>query len=106
MNNEQKLILFFVVGMLGLSAHHVIMHENVHQIIFEHYDIESEISYGMEGGSCTAVIPSNMSIDDYREMNILHTWNELTGYNMITLCLSILFGSFVIAMAIMLRGGE
>lgn len=92
----KKLISLFLIGLLiwSVGASYVTYHETIHQNIFNHYDIKSNISINYFKLSGTT-IPS--SYDNYTEICLsMHTWNDIIGYNLAVFIYFIIILTFII----------
>ena len=68
----------FILLLFGMT----IEHEETHEEIFEAYGVDSNITYGLFSGVTTPNITDVMRLsnEEYRDMNILHSINELVSY--------------------------
>ncbi len=84
------LILFLFITLLYiLGMSHVILHENIHKHIFNHFDIKSKISISKWGfgGMTTPVSYENCN----EACSSLHIQNDIIGYNFTILIFSFWF---------------
>ena len=103
-------ILLLGVGFLGISYANTVQHEAVHREIQEHYGcVDVVVETGLFGGSSKCLLYGERGPDQRREEYLLHTLNEIIGYNSSTLA----FAMFVVVMVqtallgvLINRGGE
>ena len=78
--NFKKLISLIIIAFFlwSVGAMYITYHETIHQNIFTHYNIKSEISIHYLKLSGTTTPTSYDNCNDF--CLSMHTWNDLIGY--------------------------
>lgn len=86
-------VIFYFVSVLVLIGMMTYMHENIHQIIYEHDGIESRVEYQiLKGKAVTIANLREGECNDLCEQS--HEFNEIVGYHSQVILGSIIFGIF------------
>jgi hypothetical protein len=100
-------ITLFIAFYLLFNFTAIYSHEDAHKQIFAMYGIESEIDvypnqYYMGFSGVTTPLPNQtLPVKEKYDLNYMNTLNEIYGYNVMNIGLAVLFGSFIIAFAIL-----
>lgn len=100
---------FVIIGLVLTSMYNTNQHENIHKIIQEYYGCKnSKVVINIFTTSYTECIEynHNQTQDEVREEYLLHSINEIIGYNVTTIIVAILWGSLAIALSIALFSSE
>jgi hypothetical protein len=99
-----KILMIFIVCIIFITiitgSFNTIYHEDAHKEINRHYGCEgSSISYGLMIASTTGI---NCDANHSVERESLHTLNEIVGYNVTSIIITLILCTLVIGIVIIL----
>ena len=97
--------LFFIIVILAVSYGNVYQHENVHKQIAIYNGCDNyKISYFPSSYFKCYHYDHKLSIEEIKTEYMLDSLNEIVGYNVTSIYLTILICSFIICSFIFLKG--
>ena len=105
---NSKIILIFIVCIIFVTiitgSFNTIYHENAHKEINRHYGCDgSSISYGLMIASTIGI---NCDTNHSVERESLHSLNEIVGYNVTSIIITLILCTLVIGIVIILCKGD